>query len=96
MSTPPSGTVTFLFTDLEQSTRSWEDDRSAMEDALARHDAIIRSAVDERGGYVFATGGDGFAVSFARAQDALDAAGAAQRALSSEPWPGGLQLRVRR
>jgi class 3 adenylate cyclase len=68
----PTGTVTFLFTDLEQSTRSWEDDSTSMERALARHDEIIRSAADPRGGYVFSTGGDGFGIAFASAQDALD------------------------
>ena len=65
MTQPPSGTVTFLFTDIEGSTRRWEDDAGSMDDALGRHDALLRAAVEEHGGYVFATGGDGFAVAFA-------------------------------
>lgn len=95
MTALPTGTVTFLFTDLEQSTRSWEDDTSSMERALARHDEIIRSAADARGGYVFSTGGDGFAIAFASAEDALGVAAAAQRALAGEKWPGELELRAR-
>jgi predicted ATPase/class 3 adenylate cyclase len=91
----PSGNVTFLFTDIEQSTRSWEDDASAMEQALARHDEILRSAVESLRGYVFSTGGDGFCVAFARAQNAIDAAVNAQRALATEAWPETLTLRVR-
>ena len=67
----PSGTVTFLFTDIEGSTGLWEAAPEAMRSALERHDAILRGAVDDFGGYVFATGGDGFAVAFARAADAL-------------------------
>ena len=61
----PTGTVTFLFTDMEGSTRRWEDDPDVMQEALARHDTIVRAAVDAHDGYVFATGGDGFAVAFA-------------------------------
>ncbi len=57
----PSGTMTFLFTDIEGSTRLWQQDEAAMRDALSRHDAIVRAAIDGRGGYVFSTGGDGFA-----------------------------------
>jgi predicted ATPase/class 3 adenylate cyclase len=92
---PPSGTVTFLFTDIERSTRLWESAPGAMRVALERHDAVLRGAIDERGGYVFATGGDGFAVAFARAGDALAAAIDAQRALAVEPWPQGATIRVR-
>jgi predicted ATPase/class 3 adenylate cyclase len=83
----PTGTVTFLFTDMEGSTRRWEDDPDAMPDVLARHDAIVRQAVDQRDGYVFATGGDGFAVAFARPADAVAAAAAAQLELSAEQLP---------
>jgi class 3 adenylate cyclase len=78
---PPSGTVTFLFTDIEGSTRLWEDDADAMREALGRHDEILRDVIGAGGGFVFATGGDGFAVAFARAGDAVAAAKTAQMSL---------------
>ena len=83
----PTGTVTFLLTDIEGSTRLWEDDGDAMREGLALHDTIIREAVAHHDGFVFATGGDGFAVSFARAADAIAAAGSAQLALSAQELP---------
>ena len=87
--------MTFLFTDVEGSTRLWEAAPAAMRSALERHDAILRSAISERGGYVFATGGDGFAAAFSRATDAVAAALAAQARLAGEPWPDGAHLSVR-
>src|ERR1700761_6211116 len=69
----PSGTVTFLFTDVEGSTRLWDEHPDAMASALARHDEIVRRAVDEQGGYMFSTGGDGFAAAFARSIEAVAA-----------------------
>jgi class 3 adenylate cyclase len=66
MRQPPSGTVTFLFTDIEGSTRLWEERPDEMRAALARHDEILRATIEGNGGYVFATGGDGFAAAFAR------------------------------
>jgi class 3 adenylate cyclase len=86
----PTGSVTFLFTDIEGSTGLWESQASAMSAALARHDAILRQAVDARDGVVIATGGDGFAVAFQSAHDAIAAAGEAQRGLSAEDWPDGV------
>jgi predicted ATPase/class 3 adenylate cyclase len=83
----PTGTVTFLFTDIEGSTRRWEEDPVGMRDALARHDRILKDAVAEYGGPVFATGGDGFAAAFGRAADALTAAESGQRALREEGLP---------
>jgi len=91
----PSGTVTFLFTDIEGSTCLWEADPSAMREALERHDVILRTAIDACGGQVFSTGGDGFAAAFARAGDGVDAAMQAQRLLQAETWPDGTVLRVR-
>lgn len=91
----PTGTVTFLFTDIEGSTERWQSAPTAMATALERHDELLRAAVADRGGHVFATGGDGFAVAFERAADALDAAVAAQAALAAEPWPADATLRVR-
>jgi predicted ATPase/class 3 adenylate cyclase len=91
----PSGTVTFLFTDIEGSTRLWESAPEAMRVAIARHDEIVRRAIEAHGGYVFATGGDGFAVAFARAGDAIAAAVDAQSALVAESLPTGVDIRVR-
>ena len=91
----PSGTVTFLFTDLEGSTRLWEDHPEAMKAALARHDAILRAAIEEHDGQVVKTTGDGFHAAFATAHDAVDAAVATQLALGSESWEGTGPLMVR-
>ncbi|MFN0089493.1 MAG: adenylate/guanylate cyclase domain-containing protein [Acidimicrobiales bacterium] len=95
MAARPTGTVTFLFTDIEQSTRLWEASPGEMERALGSHDQILRSSVHEAGGVVFATGGDGFAAAFNRAEHAVAAAVRAQRRLANEPWPTGAALRVR-
>ena len=70
----PSGTVTFLFTDIEGSTAHWERQHVAMGAALARHDALLRTAIREHGGYVIKTVGDAFHAAFARAPDAVAAA----------------------
>ena len=91
----PTGTVTFVFTDIEGSTRLWERSPSAMRDALERHDAIVQAAIADHGGYLFATGGDGFAAAFARAGDAVAAACRAQAQLSQEAWPSEAAIRVR-
>ena len=85
----------FLFTDVEGSTRLWETAPDAMAAALERHDLILRAAVAGRRGQVFATGGDGFAASFARAGDAVAASLDIQMALAAERWPEGAALRVR-
>ncbi len=92
----PTGTITFLFTDIEGSTTRWEHQLEAMQAALARHDAILRGAIESYGGYVFKTVGDAFYAVFASAPDALRAAIAAQQALSAERWSEDLgSLRVR-
>lgn len=91
----PTGTVTFLFTDVEGSTRLWEKRPEMMQAALERHDEILRSAIESRGGYVFSTAGDAFAAAFARAGDALAAAVDAQRGLGVEPWPEDTMIRAR-
>jgi predicted ATPase/class 3 adenylate cyclase len=91
----PSGTVTFLFTDLEGSTRLWEEQREAMTTALTRHDAIVRAAIEAHQGRVVKTTGDGFHGVFARPHDALGAAVEAQRAVARETGEGGVQLLVR-
>jgi len=91
----PEGTVTFLFTDIEGSTQLWETAPEAMRVSLAVHDALMRQTIDAHAGYVFSTGGDGFAVAFGRAADAVAAARDAQLALVGERWPGGAEIRVR-
>jgi predicted ATPase/class 3 adenylate cyclase len=92
----PTGTVTFLFSDIEGSTQRWERDRSAMQDAVRRHDALVRTAIDENGGFIFKTIGDAFCAVFARPEDAVAAALAAQRAISREDFAaiGGILVRI--
>ncbi len=77
----PSGTVTFLFTDIEGSTQLWEKYPEAMKDALARHDSILREAIESNAGYVIKTTGDGIHGVFAKAVDAVRATFVAQRIL---------------
>jgi predicted ATPase/class 3 adenylate cyclase len=91
----PSGTVTFLFTDLEVSTRLWEDEPDAMRDALARHDAILRGAIEAGGGQVVKGRGDGVHAVFAQADACVAAAIDAQRRLAIEDWAVSEPLRVR-
>jgi predicted ATPase/class 3 adenylate cyclase len=95
MSQAPSGTVTFLFTDIEGSTRLWQEHPAVMQAALARHDGLMREAIETNGGYVFKTVGDAFYASFPTAPQALEAALDAQRSLYSEPWPSECPIRVR-
>ena len=90
----PTGTVTFLFTDVEGSTWLWESHRNAMEPAMARHDALLREAIENADGYVFSTAGDAFSAAFSDALDAVAAAVSAQEAIAAEPWDVG-HLRVR-
>src|SRR5215211_1398198 len=92
---PPTGTVTFLFTDIEGSTKLWEHDAQAMQAALARHDEVLRGAIEERGGYVFKTVGDAFCAAFPTAPNALEAALSAQRTLFATEWNESEPLRVR-
>nr|WP_309695860.1 tetratricopeptide repeat protein [Armatimonas sp.] len=91
----PAGTVTFLFTDIEGSTKLWEVQPEAMQIALARHDALLRDAIETHNGYVFKTIGDAFCAAFPTAPDALCAALAAQLALTGEPWPEQTPIKVR-
>jgi len=90
-----TGTATFLFTDIEGSTKLWETHPDAMRLALARHDALVRQAIGEAKGQIFKTGGDSFYAVFRTQPDALAAALAAQRALYAESWPQGAPIRVR-
>lgn len=85
----------FLFTDLESSTRLWEQHPDHMQPALARHDDILRRAVTEAAGEVVKTTGDGMLAVFGSVPDALEAAVAAQAELIVEDWPTPEPLRVR-
>src|SRR5215203_677441 len=82
----PTGTLTFLFTDIEGSTRMWEKSPEVMSETLVCHDEILRDTIAWHGGYVFKAVGDAFCATFPNALDALEAALSAQRALSAEAW----------
>ena len=84
-----------MFTDIEGSTSLWEKYPVGMRSALNRHDEIVRGVIDARGGHVFATGGDGFAAAFGRADEAAKAALEAQDGLATQEWPEGITVRVR-
>lgn len=95
MTAQPTGTVTFLFTDLEGSTKLWERYPTGMRAALKRHDEILRHAIRAHRGYVFKTIGDAFCAAFANPVDAVAAADMAQRLLNEEPWGETGPLRAR-
>ena len=80
----PSGTVTFLFTDIEGSTRLWQEDKASMRKAVARHDQLLRAVVADHGGVVFSTMGDGLAAAFQAASATVSCATEAQRLLDRE------------
>jgi DNA-binding NarL/FixJ family response regulator/class 3 adenylate cyclase len=91
----PSGTVTFLFTDIESSTVLLRRLRDAYGDVLATHGRLLRQAFEDAGGQEIDTQGDSFFVAFRRPKDAVLAAVLAQQALSSEQWPEGADVSVR-
>jgi predicted ATPase/class 3 adenylate cyclase len=91
----PSGTVTFLFTDIEGSTERWERYRQAMQAAVGRHEDILHAAINAHDGYVFKTVGDAFCATFRTAPDALGAALDAQRELAKEDFSAVSGLKVR-
>ena len=93
----PTGTVTFLFTDVAGSTALWEQAPRTMGPAMARHDELVEAAVRDHSGMVVRPRGEGdsrFAV-FTQASAAVAAAVAIQRALAGEPWPTPRPIRVR-
>ena len=94
-STPKSNTLTFLVTDIEDSTRLWQAVPDAMQAALARHDTILRSGIEAHGGQVFKTAGDAFYATFALPARGLEAVLALQGALHAEIWPSETPIRVR-
>lgn len=93
----PTGTVTFLFTDIEGSSALWEQHPEAMRSALQRHDTLAAQIVASHEGVLVKQRGEGDSlfVVFARASDAVEAAGALQLAFHTEPWPESIRLRVR-
>ncbi len=95
MASPPTGTLTFLFTDIEGSTKLWEHDAPAMQAALARHDELLAWAMEEHGGYVFKTAGDAFCAAFPTGPDALECALDTQRRLLISEWEQIGPLKVR-
>jgi peptide/nickel transport system substrate-binding protein len=95
MSGLPGGTVTFLFTDIEGSTRLLRRLGDRYPDALSRHDRVIRAACCDNNGHEIDAQGDAHFLAFARAHDAIGAAAQVQRGLAAEAWPAGLDLRVR-
>jgi class 3 adenylate cyclase len=91
----PSGTVTFLFTDIEGSTRLLKRLREGYAQVLAEHQELLQAAFSGHGGMVVDTQGDAFFVVFRRALDAVEAALAGQRSLQAHVWPAGVEVRVR-
>jgi predicted ATPase/DNA-binding SARP family transcriptional activator len=91
----PTGTVTFGFVEVDDSARLWATHRQKTATAIAHFDRLIRATVDGHRGYVFAGGGESFGVAFHRADDAAAWAAQLQASVGSEPWPGGVELRVR-
>ena len=91
----PTGMVTFLFTDIEDSTRLWEEQPDTMRQALAHHDTSLRNAIDAHSGFIVKTTGDGVLAVFGVAPDAVAAATDALQALSFETWEAIGPLRIR-
>ena len=94
MSNPPSGVVTFLFTDIEGSTKLWQEFPEQMKSNLVRHETLLRAAFERNEGFVFKTVGDGFCVAFSGALQGLSAAIEGQKSLAREDW-GTAPVRVR-
>jgi len=88
----PEGTVTFLFTDIEDATRLWEEAPTEMAVARPVHDAIVRDTIEGHGGFVFAAGGDGFCAAFGTAGDAAGAAIESQQLLAGASMPFGVRM----
>ena len=84
----PAGVVTFVFSDIEGSTRLWESDPDGMSLSLARHDEVVGTVIERHGGFLFKHTGDGFGAAFASVSDGLAAASEVASALTEEPWPG--------
>jgi len=92
---PPTGAVTFLFTDIEGSTRLVKQLRNDYGAVLRDHQRVLRGAFEAHHGYEVDTQGDSFFVAFASAREALLAAVEGQLALRAHPWPDGVEIKVR-
>ncbi len=90
-----TGVVTFLFTDIEGSTRIWEREPEAMKADLARHDHLLTTIIEDHRGHLFKHSGDGVLAVFETPSQAMEAAAAAQIAMVNEPWKTGSELRAR-
>ena len=95
LSTPPTGTVTFGFTEVEGASRLWTEHRAAMAKAMARHHEMAQAIVNRHGGYVFSAGGDSFGVAFRRPSDAAAWASDLHAAAGTETWPDEVSLKLR-
>jgi class 3 adenylate cyclase len=95
MAVLPGGTVTFLFTDIEGSTKLLQELGDDYSQVVSDHRRLLRESLGERGGTEVDTQGDAFFYSFSRARDAVAGAVAAQRALAAHEWPAGSEVRVR-
>jgi predicted ATPase/DNA-binding SARP family transcriptional activator len=91
----PSGTVTFGFCEVEDASLLWASHRQIMSEAMVRYDQLVAEVAATKQGYVFASGGESFGVAFHRAGDALGWAEQLGAIIESEPWPQGLDVRVR-
>jgi len=91
----PSGTVTFLFTDIEGSTQLLRKHREEYAEILESHQRLLRHAFQAAEGQEIDTQGDAFFAAFQRATDAVKGALEAQSAMARHPWPMGAQPRVR-
>src|SRR6476646_4048301 len=91
----PGGTVTFVFTDIEGSTRLLQQLGDRYSEVVAAHRRILRDSFGGSGGTEIDTQGDAFFFSFTRARDAVAGAVAAQRALAEHEWPDGVAVKVR-
>lgn len=95
MTTLPGGTVTFVFSDIEGSTRRWQANADAMQQALHQHDVLIEQAITAHDGSVFKHTGDGMCAAFASPRSAVAAAAAIQRTITAAQWPTEEALRLR-
>ncbi|NOY08099.1 MAG: tetratricopeptide repeat protein [Spirochaetes bacterium] len=95
MSALPTGTVTFLFTDIQESTRLWQNFPEEMRKSLSRHDDILRTVIQNHDGYIFKTVGDAFCAAFHTALDGINAALKCQLLLQKETWTTPKPLLVR-
>ena len=95
MSLLPTGTVTFLFTDIEGSTRKWQNWPHKMKTALKRHDDILQMEIENSGGWVFKTVGDAFCAAFHTAMDCINCVLSIQKIINEEPWDLPEQIKVR-